>query len=307
MRPARTGPEAHDAAVDRGAVAAAGAVDAADPTAGAAADLWDIAVPRRPSPLPGVAMAGFAHRPWVAPVELRPLPHPAVTLVLDLGDRTVAVDDPAGEQRRGSMVVPLAPGPIRAHGSGLRCIQVRLPPPVAASVLGVPGVELDGRIVDLADLWGRDSARLTERLHEAATWNERFALVDDELVRRQRTGREVAPEVVHAWRQVVGHHGRVTVQGLSAEVGWSRKRFWSRFRAEVGLAPKPAAVLARFDHAAHRLAAGIAPAQVAAEAGYADQPHLHRDVRALAGVTPTVVARAPWLAVDPVAWPTTAA
>jgi AraC-like DNA-binding protein len=42
---------------------------------------------------------------------------------------------------------------------------------------------------------------------------------------------------------------------------------------------------------------------VAAESGYADQSYLHRDVMAFAGVTPTVMAVAPWLAVDDVAWP----
>jgi hypothetical protein len=41
---------------------------------------------------------------------------------------------------------------------------------------------------------------------------------------------------------------------------------------------------------------------VAAESGYADQSHLNRDVMAFAGATPTAVAVAPWLAVDPVAW-----
>jgi hypothetical protein len=41
---------------------------------------------------------------------------------------------------------------------------------------------------------------------------------------------------------------------------------------------------------------------VAAERGDADQSHLHREVMAFAGVTPTAIAVAPWLAVDPVAW-----
>jgi AraC-like DNA-binding protein len=92
------------------------------------------------------------------------------------------------------------------------------------------------------------------------------------------------------------------VEHLAAEAGWSRKRLWSRFRSQIGLTPKRAAQLVRFDHAAHRLAAGHSAALVAAESGYADQSHLDRDVMAFAGVTPTAVASAPWLAVDPVAW-----
>ena len=67
--------------------------------------------------------------------------------------------------------------------------------------------------------------------------------------------------------------------------------------------PKRAAQLVRFDHAAHLLAAGHAAASVAAQSGYVDQSHLHREVKAIAGVTPTAVATAPWLAIDDVAWP----
>ncbi len=61
--------------------------------------------------------------------------------------------------------------------------------------------------------------------------------------------------------------------------------------------------MVRFDHAAQLLAAGHAAASVAAQSGYVDQSHLHREVKAIAGVTPTAVATAPWLAIDDIAWP----
>ena len=96
--------------------------------------------------------------------------------------------------------------------------------------------------------------------------------------------------------------GQIRVERLAAEAGWSRKRLWSRFRSQIGLTPKRAAQLIRFDHAAHRLAAGHSAALVAADNGYVDQSHLHRDVMAFAGITPTAIAVTPFLAVDDVAW-----
>ncbi|MFI6170780.1 helix-turn-helix domain-containing protein [Nocardia sp. NPDC051052] len=77
---------------------------------------------------------------------------------------------------------------------------------------------------------------------------------------------------------------------------------WDRFRWRVGLSPKRAAKLVRFDRAVHRLAADESAAGFAAASGYADQPHLHRDVLAFTGVTPATVAGEQWLAVDDIAW-----
>ena len=105
---------------------------------------------------------------------------------------------------------------------------------------------------------------------------------------------------------MVASQGRARVEELAAGAGWSRQRLWSRFRSQIGLTPKRAAQLVRFDHAVHRLAAGHSAALVAADTGYADQSHLHRDVMAFAGMTPKAVATAPWLVVDPVAWGSTA-
>jgi len=108
--------------------------------------------------------------------------------------------------------------------------------------------------------------------------------------------------VAWAWRRIVAGRGAVRIEHLATELGWSRKRLWSRFRAQIGSTPKRAAKLVRFDHAVHGLVAGADPAAVAADGGYADQSHLHRDVVAFTGSTPATVVDEPFLAVDDVAW-----
>jgi hypothetical protein len=58
--------------------------------------------------------------------------------------------------------------------------------------------------------------------------------------------------------------------------------------------PAGGAIRRRYRAAANHLAAGLSAAQMAAEGGYADQPHLHRDVQSFTGATPSAVAGAPW-------------
>jgi AraC-like DNA-binding protein len=266
----------------------------------AAASVWDIAVPPKPG-MPGVTMAGFRARDR-SPIDLRVVPFPAVTLVVDLGGGSFVVDDANGRRQRGSLVVGIAPGGLRARGCDIDCLQVRLSPIVAHAVFGGAAAEAGGAMVALDDLWGREAARLEQRLYDAPSSGERFTIVEAALAGRWAAGRTVDGEVDAAWAQMVTARGRLRVDGLAEDLGWSRKRLWARFRSQVGLTPKRAAQLVRFDHAAHLLAAGHGAARVAAESGYADQSHLHREVMAFAGMTPTGVATAAWLAVDPVAW-----
>ncbi|MFF3170980.1 helix-turn-helix domain-containing protein [Streptomyces sp. NPDC057900] len=264
--------------------------------------VWDVASPQRPSGVAGVAMAGFRVRDLDT---LRMVPHPAVTLLIEFGAGSPVLDCAAGQQR-GSVVAAPGFGPggaVWARGENVECLQVRLSPVIARAVLGTSPADLDGAPVSLGDLWGRDGIRIREQLGDAPSWPERFAWTDALLARRYEAGPPVDPEVAWAWHRIVGSRGLVRVDALAAEVGWSRKRLWSRFWSQLGLPPKRAVKLVRFDHAAHRLVAGEGAARVAADAGYADQSHLHRDVMAFTGATPAAVACERFLAVDDIAWP----
>src|SRR6266700_2158579 len=96
-----------------------------------------------------------------------------------------------------------------------------------------------------------------------------------------------------AWRQLLREGGALRVSELAAGTGWSGRHLTSRFRAEIGLTPKAAARVIRFDRArkrlVHKLTAGgdYLLADLAADCGYFDQAHLAREVRALAGGPPS--------------------
>ncbi|MFE1268195.1 helix-turn-helix domain-containing protein [Streptomyces sp. NPDC058758] len=249
-------------------------------------------------------MAGFRQCAAVD-VDIAMVPHPSVTLFVDLSDGDGLVRDAHGRRACGSTVAGLVPGALRLGGRAagrIACLQIRLSPVWAAAVFGA-SADLSGTVVSWEDVWGRDAGRTEERLRAAASWDERFTIAADALGRRMSARPPLDPEVAAAWRLMRTGRGRVRVDELANELGWSRKRLWSRFRSQIGLTPKQAARLVRFDHAAHLLAAGEAAARVAAAGGYADQAHLHREVKAFTGATSTAVAAAPWLAIDDVAWP----
>ncbi len=239
-------------------------------------------------------MAGFAGRTTDV-IDLPVVPYPAVTLFIDLGD-AMLIDDARGVRERGSVVAGLAPRGARGHGKDVECVQIRLSPEIAHAVFGTA---LSGSVFALDDVW---SAQMPDRLRALDSWDDRFALAEAALTERYEVGRAVDPEVTFVWQRMVARRGRVRIERLAEETGWSRKRLWARFRRQIGLSPKHAARLVRFDHAVHRLAAGESPAAVAAETGYVDQAHLHHEVKAFAGITPAAVAGAQWLAVDHVAW-----
>ena len=247
-------------------------------------------------------MAGFRDR-GITPPDLRLIPHPAVTLVLVFGG-TIAVEDPAGRQLHGSFVTGLGfGGCLRAlKAEDFECVQVRLSPTVARTVLGPAVADLGGAVVTLDDLCGREAARIGVHLGDLSSWEDRFALTDAWLARRIAAASQAVPEIAWAWREIVADRGMIRIEQLAAELGWSRKRLWSQFHSQIGLPPKRAVKLVRFDHAVHGLVAGQDAARVAADGGYTDQSHLHRDVMSFTGLTPAIVVNEPFLAIDDIAW-----
>lgn len=206
-----------------------------------------------------------------------------VPLIVSLGP----VIDVDGESR-GSFVAGLYDRPARTEFVGDQLgIQVDLSPLGARRLLGVPLAELARRTVPLEDLLGPSGDELVEGLAGLSGWEARFELLDLALTRRLRDAPPIRPAVTAAWHRVVETGGRIGVEALARDVGYSRRQLAARFGEDVGLGPKAVARIVRFERACELLRRGTAPAEAAAAAGYADQSHLNREARALTGMTPT--------------------
>ncbi|OXM65568.1 MULTISPECIES: helix-turn-helix domain-containing protein [Amycolatopsis] len=217
----------------------------------------------------------------------RGLPSRHVTLVISLAEPIRFTGLPRPGQSPGRYTAALggmhtAPALIAqdAFQSG---VHVEIDPLATPALFGVPATELSNLVVDLAELGPK---HLAERLADAPTWAHRFAILDD-VFRPARADREPAREVAWAWRRLTAAGGLIRVEDLAAEVGWSRRHFAERFRRELGLPPKQAARVLRFERAIARLRqAPTDLATLAADCGFYDQAHLSNEWRALAGCSP---------------------
>jgi AraC-like DNA-binding protein len=253
-------------------------------------------------PAPGLRSVVGSYRGYRllgAPGVHRGLPSSTLTFVLSLAD---PVDVRGlGEQGRGSasaqaFVAGLHLRPARIHHDGVQYgIQLDVTPLGARRLFGVPAGVLAQSLVDLDDLFGAGSAQLLERLACAPGWRERFSILDETLLQRLTDAAVAQTAVVEAWVVLARSGGSMTVSALAAAVGYSRRHLVDLFRQELGLPPKAAARVFRFERSRELMSRRprSSLAAIAAAVGYFDQAHMDHEWSALAGCAPSV-----WLAHD---------
>lgn len=167
---------------------------------------------------------------------------------------------------------------------------LRFRPGGALRFLDVPLLELTDRRLPLAELWGTAAARVAEGycvepLAGRAAHVERILL--DRLrrpARRRRTDDALIERAVTLMRRARGSAG---VGAVAAALGVGERRLERAFARAVGLSPRTFARVTRLRRVIRALdRGGPRWSALAVEAGYADQAHLIREFRALAGLTP---------------------
>jgi AraC-like DNA-binding protein len=175
--------------------------------------------------------------------------------------------------------------PVMVHiPPGAAALGVRFGPGAAGAALGLAARELRDQNVALEALWGRYATELAERLASAAA-ERRHALLAEAVARRLR---EASPPDSLVTRAATLLARGLPVAETSREVALGDRHLRRRFHEAVGYGPKTLQRIMRLRRFLALAEASAAPdlARAAAEAGYADQPHLTRECTRLAGLPP---------------------
>ena len=183
----------------------------------------------------------------------------------------------------GQMTAPVVAVPT----GGVDLIGVRLLPGRAGAALRTSMWQLQDRLIDASGVVaGMDrlvddlrNLRRDERLdYLSAALARRFGLIDP---------RAHAP-IDGALAMIEARRGNVAIDRLAQSAGMTRRHLERRFREEVGLPAKQMARIARVHAVLDTLQQRplMGGAEIAAQCGYSDQPHMIRECKALTGRTP---------------------
>jgi AraC-like DNA-binding protein len=227
----------------------------------------------------------------------RILPSGQSQLLINLGPPQYRID-PGPPERR----VPF----VDIWYSGLHQGPIDTEAPHGNALLGVAftahgsfpwlGEHMNGfsdRIIALADALGDGALKLRERLLNTPTLEARFGIVERWLISRLESRAVIHPAVRWAVDRLAATGGRVPIEALATQTGFSRKHLGTLFQRQIGLSPKSLARVHRFRGALELLtrANGDVPwVALAEQCGFYDQSHLINEFRRFTGLSPVELA-----------------
>lgn len=161
-------------------------------------------------------------------------------------------------------------------------IGIRLQP--AASALITRKLQpLRDRVVDLASLDAPVSGSLLDAARAVAQgdfeplWR---------LLGRLAAAFPIDPKIEESVKRIEASGGGVRIDTLARAAGWSVRTLQTRFLATVGLSPKEFARVLRLQATLRALGGDSPLADLACDAGFADQAHATRELKRVTGLTP---------------------
>lgn len=177
---------------------------------------------------------------------------------------------------------------LPALNPGSTILGMRFQPGAAVKWLGLPMSEIVGREIELAELWGSRALDLAGRLGERATLEAQAQLLQDLLSNMMTDIEPAAHDAKAIFRMAAlgsGEDGGIPLLLDGLEV--SERTLRRRSHAYFGYGPKTLGRVLRFQKFMTLAWAdrGAGLSALAFDAGYADQPHLSREIQSLCGMT----------------------
>lgn len=212
------------------------------------------------------------------------VPSTALSCVFDLAEplRLTTVD--GRDVQHDVTVAGLHTTPVQIHHDGHQHgVMVSFTPLGARALFGVPAAAIADAAISLNDILGDTAGELIDRMRNAPGWTA-LSILHDGLLRRlpDSTPTNVGLE---AWN-VLQHNGSETIGRLARYSGWSERYLRAAVSSELGHTAGSLRRLMRFQRSFEAAELGTL-ADVAADAGYADQAHLSREWRRYLGMSPT--------------------
>src|SRR5215468_5118644 len=256
------------------------------------------AVARRPNgPLRHFVRAHHGYRQrGLAPAQHLGMPSPYLTVIFTLDEPLQVARHPDPRQSPetyAALLGGLHSSPaLVVHDGAQSGIQLQVSPLAARPLIGLPAGEVASLDVPAEELLGRLATEICERIKAASGWSARFAVLDRLLGAALNADRSVPDEVARAWGLLLRSRGTMPIRDVARDVGRSERHLGALFAREIGLRPKTAARVVRFDRARRVLERNVGAgrpniAGAAAECGYFDQAHLIRDWQQFTGLAPT--------------------
>ncbi len=184
---------------------------------------------------------------------------------------------------------------IESLPPGKTVIGFRFQPGAIAAWLRLPATELLGARAPLETFWGAEARRLADWAAEAGSVEAIADRLAAELSKRaSRDERQDDATASQIFRLIGSDNASYThlMRRLTTQLGSSERTIRRSCHEMFGYGPKTLDRILRFQRflSLMRSSAAVQLAQLAAEAGYADQSHLTRETRELAGFAPGAIA-----------------
>lgn len=177
--------------------------------------------------------------------------------------------------------------PVLAAGSTV--LGARFHAGAAVPWLGLPMSEIVGRSVDLADIWDpRQVNEITGKIIDAPTIAGQTGLLLEALTDRASVIATPDPVAARMFAWLAEGLGAAEPVGLLRErLNMSERTLLRRSREHFGYGPKMLDRILRFQRfqSLARATPSASLATMAAEAGFADQAHLNREVQSLCAMS----------------------